>query len=737
MENKEIVELSKKDIIKKINKIRDRKTYENIDSDYQEKKAAMALLGFGSDTLVNNLFPNQEIKLPKIDDKRYIGKVISEFSDEMINSQFIDLVLLEELVKVQNGIEDSNIPLSNEVKEILIDDKLLESTKGLSRENNLKRLKVNIEDGRINSEQEWVELLKENTDYNKIKVNDNERAEFLKQVPSEKPIEALIIDKPTLKSEKTIPVVQKDVQEYWREKYIQKMNEYGLTEVHMDEYLKQTNRKYKDNMLASKVYNAYDWLLDKTVYPFKEVSIAKLDDEYNIPTYSLFKESRSGKGVKFNQLPEPGHDMAYELAALKVRESGIEKPFVYATKPTSNQDLIAKNRFIENQINALIEYGEYDINDIDVPHQFKPVLEKIKKEQEMKKAQVIDTNELLNKVILGDTNTSEREMFLDFINITKNINGEEVSMNFDMNNKNDVNLLQNISNGNEIKNDENELLKQKVEFAKNYIPESPSFEEKNNDVDPNLNNNIELNQGQSSEIDLESMTPTSKESDIIANPKILQKFQDYEGTQINPETNVNETLEAIISLKNKLSIPEISEKLDDEQKNMIERKGVIAETFRDFPELDEEQKSLIKKVLENGNVAENFRQLEAAQVGVLTEAIDKFNMEDLDKTISNMRGLGNPAPNIDVESIKTVNKAINENMSEEEAQYNNEVNPIDIVPNNEQFDPLEDFTGEVPQYLDNNDQLGQPKESEDPFKKNRNINKNKKLNIKPSPSKKR
>ena len=379
MENQEIVELSEKDIRKKIEKIMKKKTSENISAHFEEKRAAMSLLGFGNNSLAESLFPNQKVEFPEIKDKRFIGDTLMQLSSEMITSQHIDLDLLQEIVKVQNNIEDNNMPLSDEVKEILIEDKVLESVEGLKRENNLKRLKANIEEGRIDEDQEWIQLLKSNTDYSQIKLNEEEQANFVSQNPSNKPALAEVSEKPEYKSEKQIPVVQKDIQEYWRERYIQKMNEYGLTEVHMDQYLKQANRKYKDNKYAAKLYDAYDWLLDKTVYPFKEVSISKLDDNYNIPTYSLFKESRFGKGVKFNQLPEPGHDMAYELAALKVRESGIQKPYVYATKPTSNQDLIQKNRFIENQINALIEYADYDINDIDVPHQFKPILEKIKK----------------------------------------------------------------------------------------------------------------------------------------------------------------------------------------------------------------------------------------------------------------------------------------------------------------------------------------------------------------------
>ena len=284
MEKKEIVELSEKDIKKKINNIADRDSYENISADFEEKRAAMALLGFGNSSLSKDLFQNQEIELPKMTDKKFIGEKLMQFSSEMITSPHIDLELLQEIIKVQNNIEDSNIPLSNEVKEILIEDKVLESIKGLERESNLKRLKANIEEGRIDDQQEWIKLLKKNTDYDRIELSQEEQQHFVSQHPVNQPASAEIKEQSNYKSKPQIPVVQKDMEEYWREKYIQKMNEYGLTEVHMDKYLKQTNRKYKDNKHVAKLYNAYDWLLDRTVYPFKEVSISKLDDEYNFVT---------------------------------------------------------------------------------------------------------------------------------------------------------------------------------------------------------------------------------------------------------------------------------------------------------------------------------------------------------------------------------------------------------------------------------------------------------------------
>jgi len=739
MENQEIVELSEKDIIKKIKKIMKKKTSENISADFEEKRAAMSLLGFGNNSLAESLFPNQKVEFPEIKDKRFIGDALMQLSSEMITSQHIDLDLLQEIVKVQNNIEDNNMPLSNEVKEVLIEDKVLESVEGLKRENNLKRLKANIEEGRIDEDQEWIQLLKSNTDYSQIKLNEEEQANFVSQNPSNKPALAEVSEKPEYKSEKQIPVVQKDIQEYWRERYIQKMNEYGLTEVHMDQYLKQANRKYKDNKYAAKLYDAYDWLLDKTVYPFKEVSISKLDDNYNIPTYSLFKESRFGKGVKFNQLPEPGHDMAYELAALKVRESGIQKPYVYATKPTSNQDLIQKNRFIENQINALIEYADYDINDIDVPHQFKPILEKIKKEQEMKQAMVLDQEELLQKVVNGNTNKSEREMFLDKINVTENINGELVSKNFDMNNPNDVLLLQKISEGSKIEDkgeSENNLLnllKEKFKFAQNYKPEnpSPSFQ----DVDSVKEENKKpVNNSESEDDQLVNKSITLEENQILSKEKALINFNDYNGVQTDPETNVNEELEAILSLKKKLDNPEVSEQIDKQQRDLIIRKGTIIETFKNNPELDDDEKKVIVKLLGKGDVRKNWDELtmEAMEMGAYNTAIEKHGLTELDSTVKKLLGKveNNNKPNAPKPENKKEEKSQNKNQAE--VYYDNEIDEINDQIDEESL-PLPNNDYDTSYESPENVKIENSKEPETPLSLEENKSKNTNKSIKRKP----
>lgn len=739
MENQEIVELSEKDIIKKIKKIMKKKTSENISADFEEKRAAMSLLGFGNNSLAESLFPNQKVEFPEIKDKRFIGDALMQLSSEMITSQHIDLDLLQEIVKVQNNIEDNNMPLSNEVKEVLIEDKVLESVEGLKRENNLKRLKANIEEGRIDEDQEWIQLLKSNTDYSQIKLNEEEQANFVSQNPSNKPALAEVSEKPEYKSEKQIPVVQKDIQEYWRERYIQKMNEYGLTEVHMDQYLKQANRKYKDNKYAAKLYDAYDWLLDKTVYPFKEVSISKLDDNYNIPTYSLFKESRFGKGVKFNQLPEPGHDMAYELAALKVRESGIQKPYVYATKPTSNQDLIQKNRFIENQINALIEYADYDINDIDVPHQFKPILEKIKKEQEMKQAMVLDQEELLQKVVNGNTNKSEREMFLDKINVTENINGELVSKNFDMNNPNDVLLLQKISEGSKIEDkgeSENNLLnllKEKFKFAQNYKPENPSPSFQNVDS-VKEENKKPVNNSESEDDQLVNKSITLEENQILSKEKALINFNDYNGVQTDPETNVNEELEAILSLKKKLDNPEVSEQIDKQQRDLIIRKGTIIETFKNNPELDDDEKKVIVKLLGKGDVRKNWDELtmEAMEMGAYNTAIEKHGLTELDSTVKKLLGKveNNNKPNAPKPENKKEEK--NQNKNQAEVYYDNEIDEINDKIDEESL-PLPNNDYDTSYEAPENVKIENSKEPEKPLslEENKRGNTNKSIKRKP------
>ncbi len=739
MESQEIVELSEKDIIKKIKKIMKKKTSENISADFEEKRAAMSLLGFGNNSLAESLFPNQKVEFPEIKDKRFIGDALMQLSSEMITSQHIDLDLLQEIVKVQNNIEDNNMPLSNEVKEVLIEDKVLESVEGLKRENNLKRLKANIEEGRIDEDQEWIQLLKSNTDYSQIKLNEEEQANFVSQNPSNKPALAEVSEKPEYKSEKQIPVVQKDIQEYWRERYIQKMNEYGLTEVHMDQYLKQANRKYKDNKYAAKLYDAYDWLLDKTVYPFKEVSISKLDDNYNIPTYSLFKESRFGKGVKFNQLPEPGHDMAYELAALKVRESGIQKPYVYATKPTSNQDLIQKNRFIENQINALIEYADYDINDIDVPHQFKPILEKIKKEQEMKQAMVLDQEELLQKVVNGNTNKSEREMFLDKINVTENINGELVSKNFDMNNPNDVLLLQKISEGSKIEDkgeSENNLLnllKEKFKFAQNYKPENPSPSFQNVDS-VKEENKKPVNNSESEDDQLVNKSITLEENEILSKEKALINFNDYNGVQTDPETKINEELEAILSLKKKLDNPEVSEQIDKQQRDLIIRKGTIIETFRNNPELDDDEKKVIVKLLGKGDVRKNWDELtmEAMEMGAYNTAIEKHGLTELDSTVKKLLGKveNNNKPNAPKPENKKEEKSQNKNQAE--VYYDNEIDEINDQIDEESL-PLPNNDYDTSYEAPENVKIENSKEPEKPLslEENKRGNTNKSIKRKP------
>ncbi len=739
MENQEIVELSEKDIIKKIKKIMKKKTSENISADFEEKRAAMSLLGFGNNSLAESLFPNQKVEFPEIKDKRFIGDALMQLSSEMITSQHIDLDLLQEIVKVQNNIEDNNMPLSNEVKEVLIEDKVLESVEGLKRENNLKRLKANIEEGRIDEDQEWIQLLKSNTDYSQIKLNEEEQANFVSQNPSNKPALAEVSEKPEYKSEKQIPVVQKDIQEYWRERYIQKMNEYGLTEVHMDQYLKQANRKYKDNKYAAKLYDAYDWLLDKTVYPFKEVSISKLDDNYNIPTYSLFKESRFGKGVKFNQLPEPGHDMAYELAALKVRESGIQKPYVYATKPTSNQDLIQKNRFIENQINALIEYADYDINDIDVPHQFKPILEKIKKEQEMKQAMVLDQEELLQKVVNGNTNKSEREMFLDKINVTENINGELVSKNFDMNNPNDVLLLQKISEGSKIEDkgeSENNLLnllKEKFKFAQNYKPENPSPSFQNVDS-VKEENKKPVNNSESEDDQLVNKSITLEENEILSKEKALINFNDYNGVQTDPETKINEELEAILSLKKKLDNPEVSEQIDKQQRDLIIRKGTIIETFKNNPELDDDEKKVIVKLLGKGDVRKNWDELtmEAMEMGAYNTAIEKHGLTELDSTVKKLLGKveNNNKPNAPKPENKKEEK--NQNKNQAEVYYDNEIDEINDQIDEESL-PLPNNDYDTSYESPENVKIENSKEPETPLSLEENKSKNTNKSIKRKP----
>jgi hypothetical protein len=675
MENAEILELSEKDIKKRVNKIKNRGSLENMEADYEEKRAALSLLGFGNSKLTNDLFPDQKIKFPEMKDENYVSTTSVEFIEEMLEGNHIDLVLLEDIVKIQNGISDSNIKLSSTMNKILNDDKVLERFSTLQRDQNLKKLKVNIDEGRINPEQEWIEKLKETSDYNNIKPSDKDMEKYLKQIPVEEQSDALIIEKSELETKPQIPQVNRDIDEYWTERYRQELEKMGLVEMrfHQDGN-KQTRRKY-DNPLLDKGSAAYSWIKTKVDYPFETTGIVKLDEEYNVPVYELFKEARWGNGIKFKKIPEDGEEHVYDLAALKVKASGIMKPYVYASAPTNNQDLLNKNKYIERQIMALLDKADYDIDDISVPNQFKPVLEKIKKNEDRKNAHVLDMNEVMQKVIQGNTSDFERRAFVEHIYIYEINNGESVLINFNNQNKEDNELIKSIMYGKKlIENSANplsnkgqiSLLKEKLDFAQKYTPNS-SPATLNENFNGNVNkedNTSEISNENSStktdDLDLSKNTLTAPEADLLSKKiKELEKFQDYEGREINPETNVNETLEAIISLKNKMNNPEIVGKLSRKQSELIERKATIAETFRQVPELDDSEKAIIKKVLDQGSVAYNLKNLEPQEEGILLQIQDKYNLTELENTINKYTSGELPTQTTQVNDIKTV-KAVDD-----------------------------------------------------------------------------
>ena len=671
VENQEVVELTEKDIVREIDRIKKKDYTDDPEKDFAERKAALAALGFGKNRLKNDSFENKNINtqnFPDLTDETYVRLTSKDLLEEMLEGNYIDLELLQDLVKLQNGIENSSLELSDTMKDI-IDKGEFDKESEIKRDYNIKKLKANIDAGRINEEQEWIDLLKENSDYENINPSPEELMKFNQQIPTEEPSEAEITEKNELSMNAKIPTVNKNHYDYWSEIYRKELEKMGLVEMKIHSDGAELKRTKFENKFLDKASQIYAKNKSRLIKPFESTSIVQLDEEYGVPMQELFRESRSHNGIKFKTLPESDEQHTFKLAALKVRESGIVSPYVYASKPRNDHDLINKNKFIENQIRALLEYADYDIEEISVPHRFKPVLEKIKNEEAIKNMHVMDMNNVLQKVIDGNTTEMERRAFIEFIDIKEDNNGEEISINFNMEDKNDKKLIDTILAGKPLIEDnknplgrENQisLLNEKFQNAQNYTTgENPLTNEQINEEDgeefkneENPEHSEKVENEQNSDIDLATNTLTAKESEMIQNNKILYKFDNYENDKSNPESDINEQLDAIIGLKNKMDNLEIKKQLTDSQAELIERKATIAETFRNNPELDKTQKTVIKKILHQGVVDANYNNLRPEEQIELNDAIEKYNLQDFKDTMNRLRGVEEPKIQQNQEAIQ-------------------------------------------------------------------------------------
>lgn len=351
-----------KDIIKLIkNKLKS--SSKTVEENIQKKREIIDIIGLNSTEENNEDF--FEIK-----NKNFVKKVMPEIIEELLCGSHIDLDLLKKIVKVQNGI--FNFELTDTVKDAFKEG-MIKDIDSISPLENMKKVMFHMKEGNMEVDSEFLEELESMSPQlfklSKSSFDDDDAMRFSNQI--------------ALQEKETAGIRERREQEI-KEEYIKKeaILDVNWREEARKEFYKKIEmmnaierRYYKDDKSLDKKSNnaALDWaygtyykIKKSLANPLEQKSLVMIDPETNTPLTQVFKYPLIGKGVRFDKFPERADAaQVYEIAALKVRSDGIEKPHVFTKRATSHLEKMAAIDFVKGQLNALIKVG-YDIDDFRV-----------------------------------------------------------------------------------------------------------------------------------------------------------------------------------------------------------------------------------------------------------------------------------------------------------------------------------------------------------------------------------
>lgn len=129
-------------------------------------------------------------------------------------------------------------------------------------------------------------------------------------------------------------------------------------------------------------------------------SLVKVDENNNVE-YSMLNVSPLTKTMRFTKVGE-NEPSSYIAAALNARKNGW--PSVYLDHPGTKEQAV---RFLKQSIQAMVEVGQYDYDDIQVPRKYRYVLEEMKTQQGL-----ISPNKPLNEEYYREENNApSKEVF--------------------------------------------------------------------------------------------------------------------------------------------------------------------------------------------------------------------------------------------------------------------------------------------------------------------------------------
>lgn len=607
--------LSKEDSEKVINKV-------IRDGDLDRINSVMENILYKKDTFTQKK-EDKEYFLNENLSKDYLEIKFRQFSELFLTQNTVDLELLKDVVSIQNGLKPS---LIQEEKVIDYIKEGYSSLKGqpTDRISFLKQIKFLEEEGIINEENTpLLQNLKVNSEYADIKLTQEEEYNFsLKNIINNKYKNNGIVEQQKVEEDEKFldeqrAKIEKDRDEYWTKKFREELLKQGYSEMVFKDSDKP--RKTSDNTILDKFYEKL-YNLKKEGFIFKEdTSIVRMNANYDIPEYSIYKRAKNNNGIYFDDLHiltqnKEAMSEILRLSALDVRSQGIKNPYVYTSPFLNNQDALHKKQYVEAQIRALVEHGEYSFDNIKVQKQHQDVYDRLLEEYASKRVSVIDMDKIVEGLIDNSTSRIDRKILLNHLNENNFLNGHTQSEFLMQNNivpEEYNSMLKKI-------NDKSKPLTEKeinnLSLVLEYI-DTIGSSLKNNEVTLPKVEGMKINPEDPKEIQSKIIQFTKPEKELIDNNKTITSFNDYENKKNTDGTNHDYDL--IKSLAIKIKDPDFKDlvsELSEKTIDAIKRKSMLIDLHENNPHISPELKQTFVNLL-NQEIDESNLQKVLYRIG--------------------------------------------------------------------------------------------------------------------------
>lgn len=534
------------------------------------------------------------------------------FSEQFLTKNIVDLELLKEVVSIQNGLS-SNLIKDDEMKKYIMGDYTILKDSESDRINFLKQLKFLEQEGIIDEENTpLITVLREKSEYDKIILTEEENHKYsLKKIINNRFENTGVLEEQKIEQDEKYfnenrAKIKKERDEYWNEKFRAALLKSGLSEMVFKD--SDRPRRTSDNQLIDKFYEATNNLKQKGRSFIEDSSIVKMNKEYKVPEYTMYKREKNNNGVYFNDLhmltrnPEEMKEIL-KITALDVRAQGIEKPYIYTSAVLSYQDSINKKIYVEAQMRALLDHGEYSFDDIKVQKQHQDVYQKLLEEYADKRVSVFDMNKTIESLKNGTTSKIDKMILLKNLDSENFSNGHTQSEFLLQNNivPEDYNLM--LSKIKDNKGNITEKEANMLHVVMDYIETMGSSinlenNKKSDDIKMNINSEVQ-------EISNNMIQFSTQETQLISNSKKIIDFNDYDGVQ-----NSNER-QFIKSLGQKVKNPEFENLISSLPENLIEaitKKSMLINLHEMHPEINPTiKKDFIKLISQNLSIENTFK----------------------------------------------------------------------------------------------------------------------------------